>query len=221
MSKRVILLGPPGAGKGTQALIIANTVGVAHIASGDLFRKHLGEGTELGILAKEYMAKGELVPDDLTIRMVLERMNEDDASDGYVLDGFPRTVEQAEALDDALLSQGQEIDKAPLIEVGKEELIRRLSGRWICTDCQIPYHQVFNPSKLAGKCDLCSGDLYQREDDRAEVVEARLDTYDVQTTPLIGYYQSQGKLVRINGEQEVDLVTSDLGNAITLSDGFS
>lgn len=221
MSKRVILLGPPGAGKGTQALIIANTVGVAHIASGDLFRKHLGEGTELGILAKEYMAKGELVPDDLTIRMVLERMNEDDASDGYVLDGFPRTVEQAEALDDALLSQGQEIDKAPLIEVGKEELIRRLSGRWICTDCQTPYHQVFNPSKLAGKCDLCSGDLYQREDDRAEVVEARLDTYDVQTTPLIGYYQSQGKLVRINGEQEVDLVTSDLGNAITLSDGFS
>ena len=221
MSKRVILLGPPGAGKGTQALIIANTVGVAHIASGDLFRKHLGEGTELGILAKEYMAKGELVPDDLTIRMVLERMNEDDASDGYVLDGFPRTVEQAEALDDALLSQGQEIDKAPLIEVGKEELIRRLSGRWICTDCQIPYHQVFNPSKLAGKCDLCSGDLYQREDDRAEVVEARLDTYDIQTTPLIGYYQSQGKLVRINGEQDVDLVTSDLGNAITLSDGFS
>ncbi len=221
MSKRVILLGPPGAGKGTQALIIANTVGVAHIASGDLFRKHLGEGTELGILAKEYMAKGELVPDDLTIRMVLERMNEDDASDGYVLDGFPRTVEQAEALDDALLSQGQEIDKAPLIEVGKEELIRRLSGRWICTDCQTPYHQVFNPSKLAGKCDLCSGDLYQREDDRAEVVEARLDTYDIQTTPLIGYYQSQGKLVRINGEQEVDLVTSDLGNAITLSDGFS
>ena len=194
---------------------------MAHIASGDLFRKHLGEGTELGILAKEYMAKGELVPDDLTIRMVLERMNEDDASDGYVLDGFPRTVEQAEALDDALLSQGQEIDKAPLIEVGKEELIRRLSGRWICTDCQTPYHQVFNPSKLAGKCDLCSGDLYQREDDRAEVVEARLDTYDIQTTPLIGYYQSQGKLVRINGEQEVDLVTSDLGNAITLSDGFS
>ena len=221
MSKRVILLGPPGAGKGTQALIIANTAGVAHIASGDLFRTHLGDGTELGILAKEYMAKGELVPDDLTIRMVLERMNEDDASDGYVLDGFPRTVEQAEALDDALLSQGQEIDKAPLIEVGKEELIRRLSGRWICTDCQTPYHQVFNPSKLAGKCDLCSGDLYQREDDRAEVVEARLDTYDIQTTPLIGYYQSQGKLVRINGEQEVDLVTSDLGNAITLSDGFS
>ena len=165
MSKRVILLGPPGAGKGTQALIIANTAGVAHIASGDLFRKHLGEGTELGILAKEYMAKGELVPDDLTIRMVLERMNEDDASDGYVLDGFPRTVEQAEALDDALLSQGQEIDKAPLIEVGKEELIRRLSGRWICTDCQTPYHQVFNPSKLAGKCDLCAGDLDQREDD--------------------------------------------------------
>ena len=110
MSKRVILLGPPGAGKGTQALIIANTVGVAHIASGDLFRKHLGEGTELGILAKEYMAKGELVTDDLTIRMVMERMNEDDASDGYVLDGFPRSVEQAEALDDALLSQGLEID---------------------------------------------------------------------------------------------------------------
>lgn len=221
MSKRVILLGPPGAGKGTQAVIIANNVGVAHIASGDLFRKHLRESTKLGLLANEYMEKGELVPDDLTVRMVLERMNEQDASDGYVLDGFPRTVEQAIALDEALLEEGQEIDKAPLIEVGKNELVRRLSGRWICKTCQNPYHETFNPPVATGKCDQCSGDLYQRDDDKPEVVNARLDTYDAQTAPVIGYYQSQGKLVRINGEQEVGAVTTDLGNALISSNGFS
>ncbi|MBL76593.1 MAG: adenylate kinase [Chloroflexi bacterium] len=221
MSKRMILLGPPGAGKGTQAVIMADNAGIAHVASGDLFRKHLGEGTELGLIAKGYMEKGDLVPDDLTVRMVLERIREDDASEGYVLDGFPRTVGQATALDQALLELGQSIDKAPLIEVGKQELIRRLSGRWVCRGCQAPYHEIFNPPQKVGICDKCSSDIYQREDDKPEVIAARLDTYEAQTIPLIEYYQSQGKLIRINGEQEVEAVTTDLGNAISFNGSFS
>ncbi|MEX2599139.1 MAG: adenylate kinase [Dehalococcoidia bacterium] len=207
---RVILLGPPGAGKGTQAGIIAEQAKVAHVASGDLFRKHLGEGTELGKQAKAYMDKGELVPDDVTIRMVLERIAEPDARLGYVLDGFPRTMEQAKALDEALEKEGQRIDVAPLVEVETEELVRRLAGRWICRKCQTPFHEVSAPPKQSGICDVCGGELYQRDDDKAEVVRARLETYQRQTAPLIGYYEQQGKLVRVNGQQAVEEVTSDL-----------
>ena len=211
---RVILLGPPGAGKGTQAAIIAERAGVAHIASGDLFRKHLGEGTELGKLAKTYMDKGELVPDEVTIRMVLERIAEPDATEGYVLDGFPRTMEQARALDAALAEQGERIDDAPLVEVDSEELVRRLAGRWICRGCQTPYHEFSAPPNKPGVCDACGGELYQRDDDKPEVVRARLETYDRQTAPLIGYYEQQGKLTRVNGQQPVEQVTEDLLRAV-------
>lgn len=211
---RVILLGPPGAGKGTQAGILAEGAKVAHVASGDLFRKHLGQGTELGKLAKTHMDKGELVPDDVTIRMVLERIAEPDAAAGYVLDGFPRTMEQAKALDEALSTRGQHIDKAPLVEVDTEELVRRLAGRWICRKCQTPYHELSAPPKQRGVCDACGGELYQRDDDKPEVVRARLETYERQTAPLIGYYEKQGKLVRVNGQQPVEQVTSDLLRAV-------
>ncbi len=214
MSARVVLLGPPGAGKGTQASLIARRRGVAHIASGDLFRKHLGEGTKLGKLAKTYMDKGELVPDDVTIRMALERMAEPDAGQGYVLDGFPRTMEQARALDSALEVRGESIDAAPLIEVETEELVRRLAGRWICRTCQTPYHATSSPPKSEGVCDACGGELYQRDDDKAEVVRARLETYERQTAPLIDYYEAQGKVTRVNGEQAVERVTAELERVI-------
>ena len=214
MTARVVLLGAPGAGKGTQAALLAQHWGVAHIASGDLFRKHLGEGTELGMLAKTYMDKGELVPDDVTIRMVLERMSEPDAANGYVLDGFPRTLEQASALGAALSEKGQGIASAPLIEVDIEELVRRLAGRWICRSCQAPYHEMSNPPKDAGRCDACQGELYQRDDDKPEVVRVRLTTYERQTAPLIEYYDAQGKLTRINGQREVGQVTEDIKAAV-------
>ena len=212
---RIVLLGAPGAGKGTQAGILAGKERVAHVASGDLFRKHLGEGTELGKLAKTYMEKGKLVPDDVTIKMVLERIAEPDAVNGYVLDGFPRNVAQAEALDVALKAQGDRLDVAPLIEVDTEELVRRLAGRWICRKCQTPYHDVTAPAKQKGVCDKCGGELYQRDDDKPEVVRARLETYDKQTAPLIGYYDRQGKLARVNGQQDVDKVTEDLLKAVS------
>ena len=207
---RIVLLGPPGAGKGTQAAIIAERKRVAHVASGDLFRMHLGAGSELGVLAKTFMDRGELVPDEVTIRMVLDRTAEGDAVEGYVLDGFPRTIEQAAALDNALAGQGQALDATALIEVDTEELVRRLAGRWICRDCQTPYHEVSAPPAAAGVCDACGGALYQRDDDKSEVVRARLETYERQTAPLTGYYEQQGKLVRVDGEQAVDVVTAEL-----------
>jgi adenylate kinase len=207
---RIVLLGPPGAGKGTQAAIIAERKRIAHVASGDLFRMHLGAGSELGVLAKTYMDRGELVPDEVTIRMVLDRTAAGDAVEGYVLDGFPRTIEQAAALDNALAGQGQALDATALIEVDTEELVRRLAGRWICRDCQTPYHEVSAPPAAAGVCDACGGALYQRDDDKPEVVRARLETYERQTAPLTGYYEQQGKLVRVDGEQAVDVVTAEL-----------
>ena len=207
---RIVLLGPPGAGKGTQAAIIAERKRVAHVASGDLFRMHLGAGSELGVLAKTYMDRGELVPDEVTIRMVLDRTAAGDAVEGYVLDGFPRTIEQAAALDNALAGKGQALDATALIEVDTEELVRRLAGRWICRDCQTPYHEVSAPPAAAGVCDACGGALYQRDDDKSEVVRARLETYERQTAPLTGYYEQQGKLVRVDGEQAVDVVTAEL-----------
>jgi adenylate kinase len=212
---RIVLLGAPGAGKGTQASVLASRRSVAHVASGDLFRKHLGEGTELGKLAKTFMDKGDLVPDDVTVKMVLERIAEPDATGGYVLDGFPRTVAQAEALDAALAGAGQVLDVTSLVEVDTEELIRRLAGRWICRTCQTPYHELAAPPKQAGVCDNDNGELYQRDDDKAEVVRARLETYANQTAPLIGYYEGQMKLVRVNGQQDVEAVTADLLAAVS------
>lgn len=214
MTMRIVLLGAPGAGKGTQAKIIAQRRNIAHVASGDLFRKHLGEGTELGKLAKTYMENGQLVPDDVTIKMVLERIGEPDAAGGYVLDGFPRTVAQAEALDAALAIRGQALDVVPLVEVDTEELVRRLAGRWICRECQTPYHEVTAPPKQPGVCDSDGGELYQRDDDKPAVVRTRLETFERQTAPLIDYYEKQGKLVRVHGQQEVEKVTADLLDSV-------
>ena len=203
---RIVLLGAPGSGKGTQAERVSEATGMVHIASGDLFRKAEKEGTELGRIAKSYMEKGLLVPDELTIRMIMERIGQIDG--GFMLDGFPRTIEQARALDEAL-PEDQSIDKAIYIKVSTEELLRRLGGRWICRECQAPYHMVSSPPKVAGKCDRCGGELYQRADDNMETAQKRLDVYFSQTAPLIDYYEQRRILVEVNGEQPIEEVNRD------------
>ena len=210
----LILLGAPGSGKGTQAGFISQEVGLPHIASGDLFREAQGKKTELGLLAKSYMEKGALVPDEITIRMILERIAKPDCEGGYILDGFPRTLEQAGALDESLEKMSSAIDKVICIKVSDEELLSRLSGRWICKNCQTPYHLVNSPPKVAGKCDKCGGELYQRADDNVETIKNRLSVYYTQTAPLIEYYQSTGKLVEINGEQEVERLGREIVAAL-------
>jgi len=203
---RVILLGAPGSGKGTQAERLSQATGLVHIASGDLFRQAEKEGTELGKLAKSYMEKGVLVPDEVTTGMILERIAE--SSQGFILDGFPRNMEQAQALDIALAEEA--IDKVIYIKVSQEELLRRLSERWVCRQCETPYNLVSSPPKVAGKCDLCGGELYQRPDDNKETAQKRLEVYFAQTTPLISYYQQRGKLVEINGEKAIEEVSKEL-----------
>ena len=206
----VILLGAPGAGKGTQAVIISKKLGLAHIASGDLFRKEQESGSELGKIAKSYMEKGQLVPDDVTVRMVLGRIAAPDCVKGFLLDGFPRTLEQAKALGKALAAQGKRMDRVLYIKVSVKELLRRLSGRWICRNCQAPYNIVELPPKVKGKCDRCGGELYQRADDTEETARKRLDVYFNQTMPLIEYYTKSGTLVEVNGEQGVEAVGRDV-----------
>ncbi|MFO8009745.1 MAG: adenylate kinase [Dehalococcoidia bacterium] len=206
----IILLGAPGAGKGTQAVVLAKEKGLAHIASGDLFREAQNSGTELGNLVKSYMEKGDLVPDDVTVKMILERINQPDCANGFLLDGFPRTMAQAEALDSALNKEGKQIDKVIYVKVPNEELVKRLSGRWICRNCQAPFHSVDAPPKVAGKCDHCGGELYQRADDNEETVRNRLDVFMKQTSPLIDYYTKADKLVEVNGNQSVDAVSKDM-----------
>lgn len=200
----VILLGAPGSGKGTQASLAAEQLGISHIASGDLFRAAVKRGDELGNKVKSYMEKGLLVPDEITIQMILERISAEDCAGGYILDGFPRTLEQATALDGALERRGEAIDRVLYIKVSTEELVRRLGGRYICRQCQTPYHQVSSPPRVEGKCDRCGGELYQRADDSPETVRKRLDVYFAQTAPLIDYYQQAGKLVEIDGEGDID-----------------
>lgn len=202
----IILLGAPGAGKGTQAVYVAQKLNLVHIATGDLFRQAIEQGTELGIQAKSYMEKGMLVPDKITIRMVLERMPVPDCESGVVFDGFPRNLEQARALDEALAKQAKAIDRVVYIKVSEEELLRRLSGRWICRNCQTPYHAIDSPPKIWGKCDQCGGELYQRPDDTDETVKKRLQVYFTQTAPLIDYYTRVGKLIEVNGEGGIDEV---------------
>ncbi len=196
----IIFLGAPGAGKGTQAATVAQELGVVHIASGDLFRQALKQGTELGLKAKSYMEKGVLVPDEVTIRLVLERMLAPECEGGVILDGFPRNLEQAEALDKALAQQAKAIDKVVYIKVGEDELLKRLSGRWVCRNCQAVYHTINSPPKVWGKCDRCSGELYQRSDDTVDTVKKRLEVYFAQTAPLIDYYAQVGKLLEVDGE---------------------
>ena len=210
----IIFLGAPGAGKGTQAANVAEELNLAHIASGDLFRQALEQGTELGIQAKSYMEKGELVPDEITIQMVLERISAPDCESGIILDGFPRNLEQAEALDEALARQGKAIDKAIYIKVFEEELIKRLSGRWICRNCQTPYHTTNSPPQIEGKCDKCGGELYQRADDTIDTVEQRLQVYFAQTVPLIDYYAQASKLLEVDGEGAMDEVSERIVAAL-------
>ena len=199
----IVFLGAPGAGKGTQAAIVAQELKLVHIASGDLFRQAQEQGTELGMQAKSYMERGMLVPDEITIRMVLERMSAPDCEVGVILDGFPRNLEQAKALDKALLEQAKAIDKVMYIKVSEEELLQRLSGRWICRNCQTPYHATITPPRVWGKCDRCGGELYQRPDDNVETVKERLKVYFTQTAPLIDYYTQGGKLLQVDGGGDV------------------
>ena len=203
----IIFLGAPGAGKGTQAAMVAKELNLAHIATGDLYRQAVAKGTELGKKAKRYMDRGELGPDELTIQMVMERMSAPDCEAGVVFDGFPRTLKQAEALDKALAEQAKVIDKVVYIKVSEKELLRRLSGRWICRNCQTPYHATDSPPKVWGKCDKCSGELYQRDDDNPETIKQRLRVYFTETAPLIDHYTQSGKLLEIEGEGEIEEIS--------------
>ena len=210
----IIFLGAPGAGKGTQAAELARERELAHIATGDLFRQALERGTELGLKAKSYMEKGVLVPSQITISMVLERLSAPDCAGGAILDGFPRNLEQAEALDKALSHQGKAIDKVVYIKVAEEELLKRLSGRWICRQCQAPYHATDSPPKVPGKCDKCGGELYQRPDDNETSVKKRLEVYFAETAPLIDYYTRGSKLLEIDGEGGVAEVAKRIKAAL-------
>ncbi|MGD2165480.1 MAG: adenylate kinase [Anaerolineae bacterium] len=210
----VVLLGPPGSGKGTQAKRLVDVLGTPHVSSGDLFRHHLSEGTELGRLAKSYMEEGGLVPDDVTVQMVIERISQPDCDEGVILDGFPRTLTQADALEESLREQGQEVTVVPLVSVGDEEVMRRLTARRVCPDCGAVYNLIFNPPEERNVCDECGGRLYQREDDNPETVRHRLYTYYKETSPLVGYYWAKDLLVEVDGEQSVEAVHSDLRGAI-------
>ncbi len=214
MAGYYVLLGPPGAGKGTQAAIIAERCGIPHISSGNLFRDNLQNDTPLGVKAREFMQKGELVPDDVTIAMVEERLTCPDCQNGALLDGFPRTPEQAEALDLFLERLGSTVTKVPFIYVDSEELLERLSGRWICREQGHTYHMRYNPPKNEKICDVDGSELYQREDDALETVKQRIRVYEEQTAPLIDYYQKKGLLVQINGTKSIKEVTSLLLAAI-------
>lgn len=203
---RIVLLGPPGAGKGTQADNIVKAYGVPHISTGDMFRAALKEGTELGLQAKVFMDAGKLVPDALTIGIVKERFLKPDCQQGFLLDGFPRTLAQADALDQMLEQLCTKLDTVLNIEVPTDELITRLTGRLICRQCQTPYHKAFNPPKTNGVCDLCGGELYQRVDDSETTVSARLEVYNRQTAPLISYYANSNRLITVSGNGSVSEV---------------
>ena len=207
---RLILLGPPGAGKGTQAAMIAEEMGVPRVSSGDLFRDHQSRDTELGRLAKSYMERGVYVPDDVTIRMVMDWIEDHEGRGGYLLDGFPRTLAQARSLDEAVEDRGG-IDVALNIRVGRDELVRRLSGRLICRICQAPCNRDSSPPRVEGCCDACGGELYQREDDRPEAIGKRLETYFEETEPLVDYYRRAGILREVDGEGTVGEVKAAIG----------
>jgi len=207
MDKRfIIFLGAPGAGKGTQAATVAEKLKLAHIATGDLFRQAQTQGTQLALEAKSYMDKGALVPDELTIQMVLERISAQDCQAGVIFDGFPRNVKQAEALDKALAELGEAITEVIQIKVSDEELLVRLTGRRVCRQCQTPYHLVSSPPKVQGKCDRCGGELYQRSDDNEETIKNRIGVYYNETAPLIDFYNKVGKLLEIDGGQNPEEV---------------
>jgi adenylate kinase len=207
---RIIMLGAPGAGKGTQAKMISEKYGIPHISTGDIFRSNIKNGTELGRKAKTYMDQGQLVPDELTCDLVVDRIAQDDAKNGYVLDGFPRTIPQAEALKSALEKRGEKIDFAIDVDVPDENIVTRMSGRRACVSCGATYHIVYNPPKQEGICDVCGKELVLRDDDKPETVKKRLEVYHRQTQPLIDYYKKDGVLVRVDGTQEIDTIFSQI-----------
>ncbi|MDY7018475.1 MAG: adenylate kinase [Chloroflexota bacterium] len=212
----IVMLGAPGAGKGTQADILSRETGLPHVASGDLFRQALEKKTELGLLAKTYMEHGELVPDEVTIKLILDRINNPDCIPGCLFDGFPRTLEQAESLDKSLTIQNKSIDKVIYIKVTDEELVKRLGGRWLCRVCQAPYHIITLPPKVPGKCDKCGGELYQRPDDKEETIRDRLKVFFMQTIPLIEYYGRQNKLAEVDGSLSVERVAKEIITVVNI-----
>lgn len=211
---RAVLLGPPGAGKGTQAVRLVEKYEIPHISTGDIFRKNIKEGTELGKKAQEYMNAGALVPDELVVDLVKDRLQQDDCKNGFLLDGFPRTIFQAEKLDEFLSESNQKMDIVINLKVEKEALIKRLTGRRVCKDCGASYHIVNVPPKKEGVCDICGGELIQRKDDNIETVENRISVYEEQTAPLIGYYKEAGSLVDFDGEASLDEVFDAIVQAI-------
>lgn len=206
----LILMGLPGAGKGTQAEKIVDQYGIPHISTGDMFRAAIKEGTELGLKAKSFMDKGELVPDEVTIGIVRERLSKDDCAKGFLLDGFPRTVAQADALEGILTELNKTIDYCINIDVDQDILMERLTGRRICKNCGATYHLVFNPPASEGVCSRCGGELYQRADDNEETVKNRLDVNIKQTKPLLDFYETKGYLRNINGQQDIKIVFADI-----------
>ena len=210
----VILLGAPGAGKGTQVNNIAEKLNLVQLSTGDLFRKATNNGTELGKMALNFMKEGKLVPDEITISIVMDQLDIVDNKSGVVFDGFPRSLKQAEALDKGLLEKNKSINKVVYINVTEEELIKRLSGRWVCRNCQAPYHNVVSPPKEKGKCDKCGGELYQRPDDTEEIVKKRIKVYFTETAPLIEYYRKSGKLLEIDGKGEINEISMKIMDAL-------
>ncbi|AGL01455.1 adenylate kinase [Desulfoscipio gibsoniae] len=207
---KLLIMGPPGAGKGTQAEVLVKELNITHISTGDMFRAAIKEGTDMGKKAKEYMDKGALVPDEVVVGMVKDRLLKPDCAEGFLLDGFPRTLEQAKALDATLQEMGIKLDGVVNIAVPREKLMARLTGRRVCRGCGASYHVLFNKPAVEGKCNSCGGELYQRSDDNEEAVGNRLDVYEAQTQPLIDYYAAQGLLLNINGDQDIKKVLEDI-----------
>lgn len=206
----IVLMGPPGAGKGTQAEKLTKEFALIHVSTGDIFRNAVKEGTEMGRKAKEYMDKGELVPDEIVLGIVKERLSKPDCEDGVLLDGFPRTIEQAEALDEVLEDLKMKTDAVINIDVNEEELIARLTGRRVCRNCGATYHIKFNPPKVRNICDHCSGELYQRSDDTIDTVKERLNVYNKQTLPMVDYYERKGLYKSADGSRPIDQVFADI-----------
>lgn len=214
MAAFLVLLGPPGVGKGTQAERLAEDLGLPHISSGELFRENIDAATPLGVEAKKYIDRGLLVPDDITIGMVAERLDAADCEFGAILDGFPRTIDQAQALDRTLAMRDACLTTVPYINAATETLLERLGGRWTCRDCQVVYHSLFNPPSEPGRCDACGGELYQRQDDTPETHRKRIEVYQEQTAPLIDYYRERGLLVEIDGHADIEAVHAQLTEAV-------
>ncbi len=214
MAVFVVLLGGPGAGKGTQAKLLVDELGIPQVSTGDLFRQHLQADTDLGRLARTYMERGELVPDRVTIEMVRERFAQSDCASGALLDGFPRTIAQAEGLEIMLAAIGQRVAVVPFIRVSPAVLLERLSGRWTCRQCSSMYHVLHNPPLAPGVCDRCAGELYQRTDDSPETAKRRIDVYWEQTAPLVEWYRGKGQLAEIDGEQPIEAVSRAMLSAV-------